>query len=41
VRFTWRAIPGSHTFVMSVDPRNRIAESDEADNKGTRHKRIA
>jgi hypothetical protein len=33
--FTWKATPGSHAVAASVDPRNLVAESNEADNKQT------
>jgi hypothetical protein len=39
VRFSWRATHGRHTFTGYVDPRNRIAESNEADNKRITHRR--
>jgi CARDB len=37
VRFSWKATRGRHTFSGYVDPRNRIAESNEADNKRVTH----
>jgi hypothetical protein len=39
VRFTWRATRGKHRFTGWVDPRNRIAESNEGDNKRVTHLR--
>jgi hypothetical protein len=33
VRYVWQATPGKHRFTGYVDPRNRIHESDEADNR--------
>jgi hypothetical protein len=39
VRFAWRATRGRHTFTGYVDPRDRIAESDEADNTRVTHGR--
>jgi hypothetical protein len=39
VRFVWRAARGRHTFTGLVDPTNRIAESDEADNRLVTHGR--
>jgi subtilase family serine protease len=41
LRFTWRATPGRHTITGSVDPRNRIAESNEADNRRVTHVRAS
>ena len=35
--FSWKATDGKHTFTGYVDPGNRIAESDEADNKRVSH----
>ena len=32
---TWKATSGSHTVISTVDPRNVVAESDEADNKSS------
>jgi hypothetical protein len=39
LRFTWKATRGRHTFTGSIDPRNQITESDEADNKRVTHGR--
>jgi CARDB protein len=37
--FRWPATTGRHTITGVVDPRNAIAESDEADNKLVTHRR--
>jgi len=39
VRFVWKASRGRHTFTGLVDPADRIAESDEADNRLVTHGR--
>jgi hypothetical protein len=41
LRFTWRATPGRHRITGSVDPRHRIAESNEADNRLVTHVRAS
>ena len=33
VTVTWKATKGTHTVTSSVDPTNKVAESNEADNK--------
>jgi hypothetical protein len=37
--FRWHATAGRHRLTGVVDPRNRIAESDESDNKLVTHRR--
>jgi hypothetical protein len=37
VRLVWTATRGQHTFTGSVDPQDKIAESNEADNKRVTH----
>jgi hypothetical protein len=32
---TWKAAQGAHTVISAVDPRNLVAESNEADNKSS------
>jgi hypothetical protein len=39
VRYRWKATRGRHTFTGVVDPANRIAESNEADNRLVTHGR--
>jgi len=39
VRFSWKASRGRHTFTGVVDPGNRIAESNESDNRLVTHGR--
>jgi CARDB len=39
VRFSWKASRGAHVFTGVLDPKNRIAESDEGNNRLVTHGR--